>query len=208
MTDVSTHGSHLMFMGKVANGLDATLSYTEIRKCGQPKIIARYCSHYHMVGEAPNSFVRGIAVHHSHARVLTIHGTHYLTVEKNVGFLVKGHSIFIEDGIETYNIIRDNLMISTIASQTLLQSDTSPANYWITNPLNTVINNVAAGGDFYGFWYEIKPHPDGPSATPNICPTGMRLGQSSNNVAHSQRKFGLRIFQYAARQYPCLPLAD
>jgi hypothetical protein len=31
--------------------------------------------------------------------VLTIHGTHYLLVEKNVGFLVKGHNIFIEDGI-------------------------------------------------------------------------------------------------------------
>lgn len=36
----------------------------------------------------------------------------------------------------------------------------------------------------------------------------MQLGQSSNNVAHSQRKFGLRIFNYAARQYPCLPLVD
>jgi hypothetical protein len=99
-------------------------------------------------------------------------------------------------------------MISTIASHTMLQSDTSPAGYWITNPLNTVINNHAAGGDFYGFWYEIKPNPDGPSATPNICPTGMQLGQSSNNVAHSQRKFGLRIFNYAARQYPCLPVVD
>jgi hypothetical protein len=48
-----------------------------------------------MAGEVPNSFVRGIAVHHSLARVLTIHGTHYLTVENNVGYLVKGHNIFI-----------------------------------------------------------------------------------------------------------------
>jgi len=85
--------------GKVANGLDAKLSYAEIRNCGQPKIIARYCTHFHMAGEVPNSFVRGLSVHHSHARVLTIHGTHYLLVEKNVGFYVKGHNIFVEDGI-------------------------------------------------------------------------------------------------------------
>jgi hypothetical protein len=98
-TDKFTHGSHIMMTGKVANGLDAKLSYAEIRNCGQPKIIARYCTHFHMAGEVPNSFVRGLSVHHSHARVLTIHGTHYLLVEKNVGFYVKGHNIFVEDGI-------------------------------------------------------------------------------------------------------------
>ena len=26
-------------------------------------------------------------------------------------------------------------------------------------------NNHCAGSDFYGMWYEIKPYPDGPSAT-------------------------------------------
>jgi hypothetical protein len=47
------------------------------------------------------------------------------------------------------------------------------ASFWITNPLNMVSNNHAAGSDFYGFWYEIKPNPDGPSATSDICPPGM-----------------------------------
>jgi cell migration-inducing and hyaluronan-binding protein len=99
MTEIYDHGSHLIFMGSTVKGLQAAISYTEIRQCGQPKIIARYCSHFHMAGEVPNSFVRGLAVHHSHARVLTIHGTHYLLVEKNVGYNVHGHNIFIEDGI-------------------------------------------------------------------------------------------------------------
>lgn len=44
-------------------------------------------------------------------------------------------------------------MISTYVSEQMLQTDLSPASYWITNPSNTVINNRAAGGDFYGFWY-------------------------------------------------------
>lgn len=90
------------------------------------------------------------------ARVLTIHGTHYLLVEKNVGYYVEGHNIFVEDGIETHNVIQDNLMITSITSFTLLQSDLTVASYWITNPLNIVRRNHAAGGDFYGFWYEIK----------------------------------------------------
>jgi cell migration-inducing and hyaluronan-binding protein len=50
MSETYNHGSHLMFMGKVATGLDATLSYTEITQCGQPKVVGRYCSHFHMAG--------------------------------------------------------------------------------------------------------------------------------------------------------------
>ena len=124
----------------------------------------------------PESSVVGNAVHHSYARVLTIHATDFLMVEKNVGYHVKGHNIFIEDGIETNNVIQDNLMISSIVSLTLLQSDISVASYWITNPYNTVRRNHAAGSDFYGFWYEIKEHPDGPSATMDVCPMGMQVG--------------------------------
>ena len=32
-------------------------------------------------------------------------------------------------------------------------SDVTVASYWITNPLNIIRRNHAAGGDFYGFWY-------------------------------------------------------
>ena len=85
-------------------------------------------------------------------------------------------------------------MMSSIASMTMLQSDITVASYWITNPYNTVRRNHAAGGDFYGFWYEIKEHPDGPSATADICPRGNPLGESHDNVAHSYKRFGLRIF--------------
>jgi hypothetical protein len=204
-SNATSYGSHLMMTGQVSTGLDATLSYAEFTNCGQPRIIGRYCTHFHMAGEVPNSFVRGISVHNSYARLLTIHGTHYLLVEKNVGFRIQGHNIFVEDGIETNNIIQYNLMISTITSVLMLQSDISVASYWITNPDNTVIYNRAAGGDFYGFWYEIKPNPDGPSATPDICPTGMQVGLSSDNIAHSNAMFGLRIFVLASLTYPCLP---
>lgn len=197
-----------MMNGKEGNGLVGKISYAEFTKCGQPRVIGRYCTHFHMAGEVPNSYVRGISVHHSFARVLTVHGTHHLLVEKNVGYHVKGHSIFLEDGIETHNIIQDNLMMSSISSLTMLQSDTSVSSYWITNPLNIVRRNHAAGGEFYGFWYEIKSRPSGPSATKDVCPMGMKLGISEDNVAHTNRRFGLRIFTHAARKYPCQPTFD
>lgn len=52
----------------------------------------------------------------------------------------------------------------------MLQTDITTSSYWITNPYNIVRNNRAAGSEWYGLWYEIKSHPDGPSATADICP--------------------------------------
>ena len=57
-----------------------------------------------------------------------------------------------------------------------MQTDISVASYWVTNPSNHLRHNHAAGGDFYGFWYEIKEHPDGPSARNDVCPIGNPLG--------------------------------
>lgn len=52
-------------------------------------------------------------------------------------------------------------------------------------------------------WYEIKEHPDGPSATSDICPRGMRFGTLENNVGHSNTRFGLRFFHLQPREFPC-----
>lgn len=90
----------------------------------------------------------------------------------------------------------------------MMQTDISVASYWVTNPSNTLRYNHAAGGDFYGFWYEIKEHPDGPSATLDVCPIGNPLGESHDNVAHSYVRFGLRIFKLYSRTYPCVDIRD
>ena len=57
------------------------------------------------------SFVEGVSVHDSHARVVTIHGVHYIKIINNVGYNIKGHAIFLEDGIETHNYIKSNLIM-------------------------------------------------------------------------------------------------
>jgi hypothetical protein len=114
-----------------------------------------------------------------------------------------GHCIFLEDGVETNNIIEDNLILGSKQSWIMLQTDITVAAYWITNPQNTVRNNRAAGSEWYGFWYEIKEHPDGPSATSDICPPGLPLQSFTGNYAHSNGRFGLRILEMRALQNPC-----
>lgn len=92
---VNNYGSHLMISGKSVNGAEGQVAYSEFSHCGQPAILGRYCIHFHMAGEVPTSFVRGNAVHDSFARVVTIHGVHFLTVEYNVGYRVRGHNFFV-----------------------------------------------------------------------------------------------------------------
>jgi hypothetical protein len=91
-------------------------------------------------------------------------------------------------------------------SFTMLQTDISVASFWITHPSNHLIHNHAAGSDFYGFWYEIKTRPDGPSACTDVCPIGNALGEAFNNTSHSNVRYGLRIFKLSPRTYPCSDL--
>lgn len=89
------YGAHVMMHGPASRGLIGHIGYTEVTQCGQPQIIGRYCLHFHMCGDVSQSYVIGNAVHHSYARILTIHGVHYLTVQWNVGYRVQGHNFFL-----------------------------------------------------------------------------------------------------------------
>jgi hypothetical protein len=54
---------------------------------------------------------------------------------------------------------------------------------------------------------QVADHPDGPSATDTVCPVGMPLGAFRGNSAHSNGRYGLRIFNmYFPRTHPCLPI--
>jgi len=57
-----------------------------------------------------------------------------------------GHTYFLEDGVEQGNYITGNLGLLTYPSYALLNTDTTPAVFWITNPNNVVKNNVGSGG--------------------------------------------------------------
>lgn len=66
-----------------------------------------------MNGVLDDSYVEGNSIHDSYARCISIHGVHFLRVKKNVCYNIFGNSIVLEDGIETNNVIEDNLVIAT-----------------------------------------------------------------------------------------------
>ena len=105
-----------------------------------------------MIGNVDQSYIRGNAIHHTFNRAITIHGVHYLTIQKNVAYHTMGHTVFIEDAAETNNLIEDNLIVQTMRSWSLLNTDQTPACFWITHPQNIFRRNHAAGSDRSATW--------------------------------------------------------
>src|SRR5579871_1406909 len=71
----------------------------------------------------------------------------------------------------------------------LLPSDNTVASFWITNPDNSFIDNVAAGSDENGFWLSLPEHPQGKfkdsEVSKTIWPRRTPLRAFRGNVAHS-----------------------
>lgn len=65
-----------------------------------------------MIGTVHNSYIRNNAIYNTYNRGVTIHGVHYLRIQNNVIYNTLGHTIFIEDGAETNNLVEDNLIIN------------------------------------------------------------------------------------------------
>ncbi len=201
------YGAQIMVHSNGMETLTARIEYVHFFNVGQAFQLGRYPIHFHLIGVVHNSYIRGNAIQQSFNRACTIHGVHYLRVIGNIAYNVKGHNFFIEDAAETKNYLENNLAIWTKKSWSLLNSDQTPASFWITHPDNIFRGNHAAGADNYGFWFDTKPNPTGPSFDPNICPENSPLGEFTNNVAHSNGRYGLRIFhKLKPRTFPCVDL--
>ncbi|MBO9574866.1 MAG: G8 domain-containing protein [Sphingobium sp.] len=101
---------------------------------------------------------------------------------------------------------------------TLLPSDNTVASYWITNPDNSFIDNVAAGSDENGFWLSLPMHPQGAfkdsEASKTIWPRRTPLRAFRGNVAHSNFDgfmFDRNIYEdntFGTATIPFLPLKN
>ena len=111
---------------------------------------------------------------------------------------------------------------SMSGKDTLLPSDNTVAAYWITNPDNTFIDNVAAGSDENGFWLSLPEHPQGAflgtEIAKNIWPRRTKFREFRNNTAHSnfdgfmfdrninvENVFGLAGPSYMPKENPADP---
>src|SRR3984957_4034341 len=101
---------------------------------------------------------------------------------------------------------------------TLLPSDNTVASYWITNPDNSFIDNVAAGSDENGFWLSLPEHPQGKFKDSEVSKTIWQrrtpLRAFRGNVAHSNFDgfmFDRNIYEdntFGLATIPFLPLAN
>jgi cell migration-inducing and hyaluronan-binding protein len=213
--EASYKGGHIMAMvtSKVF------VSGVELNRMGQHMELARYPIHWHLVGDAKGQYIRNASIHDTFNRCVTVHGTNNLRIEGNVTYNTVGHCFFLEDGIETGNQFVRNLAIqikchptkkcvpnnlapngevgdrqanrqvSMSAKDTLLPSDNTVSAYWITNPDNFYMDNVAAGSDENGFWFSLPEHPNGAfldtDISRNTWPRATKLAGFKGNVAHS-----------------------
>src|SRR5688572_17944508 len=108
--------------------------------------------------------------------------------------------------------------VSMSGKDTLLPSDNTVAAYWITNPDNSFIDNVAAGSDENGFWLSLPEHPQGAfkdsAVSKTIWPRRTPLRAFRGNVAHSNFDgfmFDRNIYEdntFGLATIPFLPLAN
>ncbi len=108
--------------------------------------------------------------------------------------------------------------VSMSGKDTLLPSDNTVAAYWITNPDNSFIDNVAAGSDENGFWLSLPEHPQGAfkdsAVSKTIWPRRTPLRAFRGNVAHSNFDgfmFDRNIYEdntFGLATIPFLPLTN
>jgi hypothetical protein len=211
----SFFGGHIMAMPSSRMFVQGV----ELHRMGQNLTLARYPVHWHLVGDAKGQYIKNAAIHDTYNRCVTVHGTNYLQIENNVTYNNVGHCFFMEDGIEIGNQFVKNLAIQTKchtskpcdptnlapfgstpdllnfkttgqdSKEVLIPSDNTVSSYWITNPDNTYVGNVAAGSDATGFWFAFPDHPtgafEGTDVSKETWPANTKFREFRGNVAHS-----------------------
>lgn len=105
----------------------------------------------------------------------------------------------LEDGGELDNKFLKNIGSHTRVSSRIVRpfesDNTIPSTFWIPNPSNTWIGNVAAGSEGSGFWFELQDEVRPPTSlmpfSERMAPRNLALQLFVDNVAHSNVQHGL-----------------
>lgn len=76
----------------------------------------------------------------------------------------------------------------------------SPSTFWCPQPDNEWVGNIAAGSEAFGFWFELRDNVRPPTAllpfSDGMVPTKTALRLFVDNVAHSNRRSGVRTYPF------------
>ncbi len=216
-------GGHIMIMPQSGQ---ITVDGVQLDRMGQASQKGRYPIHWHLGDDRSGDLLRNSSVTNSNNRGVTIHGTSNLQIEGVVLHDIHGHGFFFEDAVETGNELVANLAlgIHTVGGHdkdfanpgtkdpfvvdthdSVTESGArfkSSAAYWITNPNNTFVGNIAAGAgdqrdtnyanpgpDGTGFWFAIPRTALGPSGEKpiyaDVTPIFAEFGQFHHNTSHT-----------------------
>lgn len=184
-------GGHLMVMN--TPGIVQTLEGVDVKNFGQQGNLGRYPIHFHFCGNSTGSVVSKNTIRYSNQRCIVVHGTDNMNIEENVAYDTKGHCFLLEDGIETGNHFIRNLGAQIGIPDIIIpnkgtngkETDDDPSVFWITNPSNSFLGNVAAGSEGSGFWFELLVRGTRASLYPDLNPKSNDLTQFEQNTAHS-----------------------
>ena len=88
------------------------LQGVEFVNMGQGGRIGHYPVHFHLARKVPkDTFVKDTSVNESMTRWYVIHGTHNVTLARNVGWKSIGHGYYLEEGTEIDNNLFSNIGI-------------------------------------------------------------------------------------------------
>uniref|UniRef100_A0A7S4MN85 EGF-like domain-containing protein n=1 Tax=Odontella aurita TaxID=265563 RepID=A0A7S4MN85_9STRA len=193
------HGGHLLILD--TPGVTQKISGVEIRGFGQQGVLGRYPINF-VNSASSSSVVSKNVIRESNQRCVNVDATDDILVEDNVAYDVLGHCMSLDTGAETGNRFTNNLVAKNGNLVVLPSSadgggassstgeDAAAASFWITNPSNHYVGNVAAGSEGDGFWFNTEPQ-----APNGMVPQTMALGTFRDNAAHSCGSNGVALEQ-------------
>ncbi|XP_063775289.1 fibrocystin [Pseudophryne corroboree] len=138
-----------------------------------------------IVGDVPmcGSYIRGCVVRNTFARGISLSGISQFTVEENIFYNTKGHSLMIGEHSEDHNNVKHNLFIRISGTTGLSNIETlAPAAIYIRSPSSAIEGNMVCTAG-YGFFYHLSP--DGPSHA--------HMGTFKENTAVSCMRSGFAL---------------
>lgn len=128
-------GGHTMFRQGFR---ESQMQGVEFHQLGQGGRMGHYPVHWHLAKSTAytggKAFLKDSSMWDSMTRFATVHGTHEVTLARNVGYLSVGHGYYIEDGSEIENLLCHNLGVGTRAALKEYYEAQADPKIWTGSP--------------------------------------------------------------------------